>query len=125
MSSPLSPSLARKCWALLRQRCPRCAEGRVYAHGMDMNDRCPVCGLIFEREPGYFLGSLYVSYALAVAIMLLLMGLGHLLLPTWDPGTLVLLVGVCFLPLAPMVTRYARVVWIHFDRWAWPSQDGR
>ena len=34
-----------------------------------MNDPCPVCGLVFEREPGYFLGAMYFSYALAVFII--------------------------------------------------------
>ncbi len=92
---------------------------------MQMNERCPACDLLFYREPGYFLGSLYISYTLAVAVMLVGLGLGHLLLPTWDLGTVVLLVGVCFLPLAPMVTRYARVIWIYFDRWAWPTRAGR
>jgi hypothetical protein len=91
---------------------------------MQMNPRCPVCDLHYEREPGYFLGSLYISYGLATLIMLLGLGLVHLILPTWDLGTLTLLVGVLFLPLAPMVTRYARVIWIYFDRWAWPTRAG-
>lgn len=92
---------------------------------MDMNACCPECGLIFEREPGYFLGALYISYAAASAIMAFGLVVGHLLLPDWGLGTVTVLVGVCFLPLAPTVTRYARVVWIYFDRWAWPTRPGR
>jgi uncharacterized protein (DUF983 family) len=121
----MSISLAQKTGALLLQRCPRCSRGRIYARGMDMNACCPVCDLVFEREPGYFLGSLYVSYTLAIAVMLVLLGIGHLLLPSWDLCNVTLLVGLFFLPLAPAVTRYARVIWIYFDRWAWPTRAGR
>jgi hypothetical protein len=92
---------------------------------MHMNARCPECELIFEREPGYFLGSMYISYALASFLMLLMLGLAHLALPEWDLVVLVVMVGICFLPLAPLVTRYARVIWIYFDRWAWPTRAGR
>ena len=30
-----------------------------------MNDPCPVCGLLFKREEGTFLGAMYVSYVLS------------------------------------------------------------
>ena len=66
-----------------------------------------MCGLLFDREPGYFMGSLYVSYALASLILGLATLAGHLLLPELDLGYVVLIVGALFLPLAPSVTRYA------------------
>jgi len=31
-----------------------------------MKARCGNCDYLFEREPGYFLGAMYISYALAV-----------------------------------------------------------
>ena len=33
-----------------------------------MNVHCPVCGLPTEKEPGFYYGTGYVSYALGVAI---------------------------------------------------------
>jgi hypothetical protein len=35
-----------------------------------MYDSCPVCGLRFLREAGYFLGAMYISYTLGVATVL-------------------------------------------------------
>jgi uncharacterized protein (DUF983 family) len=121
----MSLTLMQKCAGLILQRCPRCARGRIYERGMKMNPSCPVCELLFEREPGYFLGALYVSYFLASSILLAVFGVLHLLLPEWDLGYLVLLAGLLFVPFVPVVTRYARVIWIYFDRWAWPVRAGR
>jgi hypothetical protein len=87
-----------------------------------MNERCPACGLRFEREEGYFLGAMYFGYFLATAFMVLAYIAGALLLPwprEWVAGLAVLL----FLPLAPLASRFARVLWIHYDRWAWPGPE--
>ena len=121
----MPPTTLQQCLNLLRMRCPRCGQGRIYERGFTMHARCPVCDLRFEREPGYFIGALYLSYGMATLILLIGFGLLHLLLPDWDLGLLVLLVGVLFLPLAPAVTRYARVIWMYFDRWAWPARPGQ
>src|SRR5437660_1786882 len=56
---------------ILRQLCPRCREGKIF-HGSllrvfpKMRDTCAVCGLKFEREQGYFLGAMYISYGIAL-----------------------------------------------------------
>src|SRR6185295_15533099 len=65
-SAMSSHGLKARAIAVLRQRCPRCLEGRVFRGMLAMNDACPECGLVFEREPGYFVGAMYVSYAMAI-----------------------------------------------------------
>ena len=81
---------------------------------LSMNDSCPVCGLVFEREPGYFTGAMVVSYALAVPILGLmvigLMALGHL-----DAVPALLIGDTAYLVLVPFIFRYSRIVWLHFD----------
>jgi hypothetical protein len=91
---------------------------------MRMHPRCPVCHLLFEREPGYFLGALYVSYGMSSIILMLGLLVCHLLMPEVSLGWLVLVVGVLYLPFVPLMTRYARVLWIYFDRWACPTRPG-
>jgi len=57
-------------------RCPRCREGSLFVNplsiglknNMAMNKNCLVCGQPTEKEPGFYYGTGYVSYALAVAI---------------------------------------------------------
>ena len=56
--------------------CPRCREGKLFKNpvsislkkNMEMNTDCLVCGQSSEKEPGFYYGTGYVSYALAVAI---------------------------------------------------------
>src|SRR5579863_9376674 len=57
--------------ALLRQVCPRCRAARIFRRSIftgfpRMWGCCPNCGLKFEREQGYFLGAMYISYGLAL-----------------------------------------------------------
>ena len=47
--------------SILRQRCPRCLEGKIYVGFLRMNDDCPLCNLHFEREEGYWAGREIVS----------------------------------------------------------------
>jgi len=86
-----------------------------------MNRTCPVCNLRFEREPGYFLGALYISYPISI---LILGGIVLLLYWLWPDMRLewnVLIAALVYIPLMPAVFRYSRVIWIYFDRWASPS----
>jgi uncharacterized protein (DUF983 family) len=108
--------------ALLRQRCPRCHEGKIFQNAIDSYKNCPVCQFVYEREPGYFLGAMYFSYALAIVVIGLFMLVWYLIFPDLGIWWLTLLATVCFLPLVPPIYRYSRVVWIYFDRWAWPEK---
>lgn len=103
-------------------RCPNCIRGKLYEHGMTMHQRCPVCNLRFEREPGYFFGSMYVSYGVSSVLLMLALGVGHWFFPDIDLGWMVLICAACFVPFVPLVTRYSRVIWIYFDRWASPTR---
>ena len=51
----------------LRLRCPRCGSRQVYARPFRMQTTCPTCALPFRREHGYFVGAIYINYALTIA----------------------------------------------------------
>jgi len=80
-----------------------------------MHDRCPVCGLHFNREPGYFLGAMYISYGLGVAVIFAF-GAALWLLTRWDLYKAAIGAVVLFLPFAPMLTFLSRVLWIYLDQ---------
>ena len=87
-----------------------------------MNDPCPNCGLIFEREPGYFLGAMYFSYALAVLFLVPLSFLLMAWFPHWPGSLITLTTTLPLLPFLPLVYRYSRVLWIYLDRTAAPGE---
>jgi uncharacterized protein (DUF983 family) len=103
-------------WAILRLRCPRCHRGRMFHGSFKMNDPCPVCGLLFQREEGYFLGAMYVSYGLSVVLI----GANYLAITTLFSDLGLTAVGLLtlalYLPLVPAVFRYSRGLWVYFDR---------
>lgn len=51
-----------------RLRCPRCGEGRLFRGLLHMNAVCEHCALRIEREPGFYLGSIYFNYGLTSVI---------------------------------------------------------
>jgi uncharacterized protein (DUF983 family) len=127
MSSPETPAppsakagtmheLGLDLWAILRQRCPRCRQGRLFHGLLAMNDPCPVCGLIFQREEGSFLGAMYVSYVLSSVLTAVFYFTLAALLPGWNGIAIASLAVLPYLPFVPAVFRYSRVLWIYVDR---------
>ena len=80
-----------------------------------MYERCPTCGLKFEREDGYFLGAMYIGYGLGVGAIAVLAALVWAVLK-WPLMRSVEAGIVLFLPLAPVLTWMARVLWIYMDQ---------
>jgi hypothetical protein len=87
-----------------------------------MHDRCPVCRLHFNREPGYFLGAMYISYGLGVGVIVAL-GAVLWVVTSWDVVKITIWAVVLFLPLAPMLTFLARVLWIYLDQTLDPERE--
>ena len=111
--------------AILGRLCPRCRQGPIFRGSIlwftRMHERCSVCGLKFEREEGYFLGAMYISYALAVPLLALLLAL-FWWLTAWSWERILLASALCLAPFAPLLTLFARVLWIHFDRGVDPGE---
>ena len=80
-----------------------------------MNERCGVCGLKFEREQGYFLGAMYISYGLAL-VTITVFALLLWYCTSWSLRKNVLWAFLLFLPLVPALTFFSRVLWIYLDQ---------
>ena len=100
---------------ILTLRCPRCRSGPLFTGILEMAERCPVCGMVYEREHGYFVGAMAISYGLAIAAVGALF-FAVLALTRWPLEWVLVVAGAAFLPLAPLCLRYARALWIYLDR---------
>lgn len=76
-----------------------------------MHERCSHCGLIYEQEPGFFTGSMYISYAFYVAFTVICFVLFTAIL---DIDAVTLLWGLipAMILMTPYFFRVARRVWI-------------
>jgi len=106
--------------AIIKAKCPRCRKGDVFAYPLRnfyrfhlTNKQCPVCDLRFEREPGFFFGAMYISYAFVVGTtaavsLLLYFAFG-------DPGIWVYLltIGVVLSLSLPLIFRYSRIIYLY------------
>jgi hypothetical protein len=111
-------------FTVLACRCPRCRIGKLFKYpptwrfnrNTEMNKYCPVCGQATDIEVGFYYGTGYVSYFIA----LLLTGVSFLL---WfliigfsfsDSRFLywVILNSIALLASQPWLMRFARSLWL-------------
>ena len=104
----------------VRLRCPACGQGKLFKGWFQMQPACEHCGLTYQREPGYFLGSIYFNYGLT-ALLVVVFFFGLFLGAGISPQMLLWPLAVfCFVfPL--WFFRYARSLWLGFDHYFDPS----
>ncbi len=113
--------IADKIYSTVANKCPRCHSGKMFennnpynlSNGLKMKESCDHCHLTYEREPGFFFGAMYVSYALFAGLFILWFVADAL----WfhlDSIILVTLVAASMLILVPVSFRWARSLWINF-----------
>lgn len=67
-----------KLQAMVQCKCPVCTKGDMFKtkatdlkHFNELNPKCKVCGFAFMPEPGFYQISLYMTYAINVAIFVI------------------------------------------------------
>ena len=101
----------------ISRRCPYCGGHGVFDGYLTLRDRCPTCGVTFEREEGYFLGGYALNLVVAevvglsLAIFLLFKTDLRELDLIWQEAIAVALAVAFPLILFP----FSRTVWIALD----------
>jgi uncharacterized protein (DUF983 family) len=98
----------------LRLRCPCCGGSALYTGWFAMSRRCTVCGFRYEREQGYFVGAIYVNYALTVGV-----AAGAVVALDWTIGLTLaeqLALGITLAVLVPLAFfRHSRSLWLSLN----------
>jgi hypothetical protein len=100
--------------------------GKMFHHSIfrgwpKMHLRCPICNLLFDREPGYFLGAMYISYIVGLGIVAVF-SVVVWAVTAWGLTKDAIAGLVLFLPLAPAITLFSRVLWVYLDQTVDPEQ---
>ena len=113
-------------WSVLHNNCPRCRRGKLFKQKnpyklnelMKMNDPCTVCGQSTDMEPGFYYGTSYVSYGLAIAVstatliawwIVIGFSLNDNRFFWWIGFNAVFLIAI-----QPLLMRLSRTIWLSF-----------
>ena len=109
-----------KLYSILNNKCPLCQEGDFfYSHAYDIKQlgkkhlNCPKCDLKYEREPGFFYGSMYISYAIGVAIFITWWVIKVVLFPEMEAGVMVFIMAFLQIVLAPLSMYISKLIWLN------------
>jgi uncharacterized protein (DUF983 family) len=103
-------------------KCPRCGVGPLYQRVFRMRHHCPSCGLVFEREQGYFVGAIYINVIATEFLLLVTLLVFYVLTNTIDERAFTILYAVAVVsPL--LIYRHSRSLWLSFDHFIDPASD--
>lgn len=110
----------KKLIAILRMKCPKCYQGDMYKVSNPFNVKklhampphCEKCGQLFDPEPGFYIGAMYVSYGLCAGLFLMCF-FGLYIMLEMDPVLLLVIYSLALLVLFPFIFRYSRTIYLH------------
>ena len=105
--------------ALFSGKCPSCREGSIFKYPLsnitrfaEMNDRCQVCEAGFEPEPGFYFGSMFITYAFNVVLLVVAAVTLYYFLNLPEVIYLILIVLLA-VALMPFSFRLSRSLWLY------------
>ena len=108
-----------KLYSILRAKCPHCHEGQFFEDSNPYNfskmghvlPECPVCKRSYNREPGFYFGALYVSYALGVALFVSAFVATYVIFPEASTELYIAVVVLSMVLLGPVIYALSKIIW--------------
>jgi len=107
-------------YSIVKGKCPRCHEGDFFiSHPYDLkntgkpHEYCSECGLRLLKEPGFYFGAMYVSYAFAVMIFVAVVVGYYLIFRSVDAWNMLIIIGIISVITAPLMYAYSKIIWIN------------
>ena len=117
-------SKGSKLYSILFNKCPKCHIGSFWATNNPFRNMffsaentcktCNNCSLAYESETGFWYGSMYVSYAISVAVMVLFWTLTNFFYPQINIYNEILIIIIAILLVSPLNYHISRLIWINF-----------
>lgn len=118
---PSAPGVATPGRMIARglvRHCPRCGGAGVFRSWFSLRERCPTCGMRFEREEGFWLGGYVINFGTGEVGLIVLFAL---LIGAEANGTHInvwpyVIGGLVLAVVGPAVTfPFSRTVWSAID----------
>lgn len=111
-----------KLYSVVKCKCPKCHVGDMFVPGTlyqptgfyKMRDYCVACGQSFEPEPGFYFGSMFVSYAINTALFIVFWIATSLLVEDMSLMAILSILVLIVIGLLPITFRLSRSMWINF-----------
>ena len=111
-------NLFNRLKAMLFLKCPRCGKGEFLvghpynlSHFNNVKDSCSNCNQKFRLEPSFYYGSMYVSYAIGVAIAVATFLLSLELSFTESIFSKFILIAFIQIILMPYIGAVSKTIW--------------
>ncbi|WP_317897880.1 DUF983 domain-containing protein [Aurantibacillus circumpalustris] len=109
-------------YSTIFNKCPRCHKGDVFTAKnpyalnkiFSMHEHCSHCELKYQKEPSFFYGAMYVSYALTSGWFIIWYVLYITTFPDIDTMTFALAITGSIVVFSPITLRYSRLIWMNF-----------
>jgi uncharacterized protein (DUF983 family) len=108
-----------KLYSILKYKCPHCHEGRFFESNNPYNlakagkllQQCDVCHKSFMKEPGFYYGAMYVSYALGVALFIAIYVATYVLYPAATTEFYIAAIVIGLIVSAPLLYALSKIIW--------------
>ena len=107
--------------SVITGKCPQCRDADMFCENNPyklkslflMKKYCDKCGLVFNKEPGFFFGSMYVGYGLSVGYLMTFYAVMIILVPDFEVETYFIFGIGSLLLLTPVIFKVSRSIWIN------------
>jgi uncharacterized protein (DUF983 family) len=111
-----APSLTRLLARGLVRRCPACSQGHLFRRWFTMAERCPRCGLQFERIEGHWIGAIGINTIVTFGLLLVSTVVGLVATFPEFPVLPLILVNVAVAVIVPLAFYpFSRTLWTGLD----------
>ena len=107
-----------KLYSILFFKCPACHEGDFFVShpynlkkAGDIYESCKICQTKYSKEPGFYYGAMYISYALAVAFSISLYVILNVLKFDFTIEQFILFYSLLILFSTPFIYALSKIIW--------------
>lgn len=114
-------------YSIFKMKCPKCHEGDFFISSPydlrkagEIFQECSECKVKYSKEPGFYYGAMYVSYALTVALFVTLWVSFNLFFENVPVGLQIFIIISSTILLTPYLYALSKIIWanlfIKYDR---------